>query len=214
MTVLSAQTIQALQPVEPFCQRTRHNGVTFGLGPAGYDVRVAEKLVLLPGQFVLASTVERFNMPGAVLAVVHDKSTWARRGLFVQNTVIEPGWRGFLTLEITYHGPPRLPDRGQTPPAVPIYVEAGSGIAQIVFHQLDHRTALPYEGKYQDQQAGPQTAILEGSPPPSGRHHLYQTGDADAPDAIKDRNGEVVLGLCRRCGMGEAELGEFCHAEG
>lgn len=41
-------------------------------------------------------------------------------------------------------------------------------------------------------------------------HDLYETGDADAPEAIKDRNGEVTLGLCRRCGQGEADLETFC----
>lgn len=45
-------------------------------------------------------------------------------------------------------------------------------------------------------------------------HDLYQTGDDDAPDAIKDRNGEVVLGLCRRCGKGESLLIEPCVDEG
>lgn len=43
-------------------------------------------------------------------------------------------------------------------------------------------------------------------------HELYKTGDKDAPDPIKDRNGEVVLGLCRRCGKGEIELSEPCTA--
>lgn len=41
-------------------------------------------------------------------------------------------------------------------------------------------------------------------------HLLYRTGDADAPDVIKDRNGEVVLDLCRTCGRGEIELSEPC----
>jgi hypothetical protein len=41
-------------------------------------------------------------------------------------------------------------------------------------------------------------------------HDLYKTGDADAPDVIKDRNGEVVLGLCRKCGRGEIELADRC----
>jgi hypothetical protein len=41
-------------------------------------------------------------------------------------------------------------------------------------------------------------------------HDLYETGDPDAPDAIKDRNGEVVLGLCRKCGKAEVQLDEPC----
>lgn len=47
-------------------------------------------------------------------------------------------------------------------------------------------------------------------PQPTGTHVLYKTGDADAPDAIKDRNGEVVLANCRLCGRGEAQLSEPC----
>lgn len=46
----------------------------------------------------------------------------------------------------------------------------------------------------------------------AGDHDLFKTGDADAPDCIKDRNGEVVLGLCRVCGKGEVELPAPCGA--
>jgi len=88
-------------------------------------------------------------MPDDLLGVVHDKSSWARRGLTVQNTVIEPGWRGFLTLELTYHGDADLA------------LHQGDPIAQIVFHRLDMATVQPYDGKYQDQAPGPQEAIEE-----------------------------------------------------
>jgi dCTP deaminase len=100
--ILPAQTIRQIKPVSPFSERTVHNGMTFGLGPAGYDVRIAER-VDLGVQSVLASTLERFEMPDDVLGQVCDKSTWARRGVAVQNTIIEPGWRGYLTLELTNH---------------------------------------------------------------------------------------------------------------
>ena len=71
-------------------QRSKEGGLTFGLGPAGYDVRIAETVFLWkPLSLRLASTIEKFNMPNDVLATVTDKSTWARRGIFVQNTVIE-----------------------------------------------------------------------------------------------------------------------------
>ena len=144
--IASAQTLRRLRPIEPFHERTSHNGMTFGLGPAGYDVRIAESITLLPGEFCLASTVERFAMPDDYLAMVADKSTWARRGIAVQHTVIEPGWRGFLTLELTNHS------------ADTIAIIAGDPIAQIVFHQLDVPTDSPYSGRYQDQEAGPQPA--------------------------------------------------------
>jgi hypothetical protein len=53
-----------------------------------------------------------------------------------------------------------------------------------------------------------ETALCSLRLPPA--HNLYQEGDPGAPDSIKDRNGEVVLGLCKRCGRGEAELVEPC----
>lgn len=144
MTVLSGQTIRRLRPIEPFHEREVANGMSFGLGPAGYDVRIAEDFTMTPGKFVLASTMEQFTMPDDCIAYVKDKSTWARRGICLQNTVIEPGWRGFLTLEITHHG------------NAFVRITAGDPIAQIVFHRLDEPAERPYNGKYQDQERGPQ----------------------------------------------------------
>lgn len=46
------------------------------------------------------------------------------------------------------------------------------------------------------------------------RHSLYNTGDSDAPEQIKDRNGEVVLQSCRKCGQAEADLQPECPGEG
>ena len=70
-------------------------------GWRSYDVRITCCDALIePGQFLLAATVERFQMPNDLMGIVHDKSTWARRGLVVQNTVIEPGWHGYLTIEV------------------------------------------------------------------------------------------------------------------
>ena len=137
--------------VYPFHERTKHLGLTFGLSPCGYDVRIDKDIYLRAGAFMLAATMERFNMPTFLVGIVHDKSTWARRGLAVQNTVIEPGWRGFLTLEITNHGREHHALR------------QGMAIAQILFHELDETTDQPYpeNGKYQDQPAGAQPAILE-----------------------------------------------------
>jgi dCTP deaminase len=146
--ILAAQVIRQLNIISPFHERTRHNGMTFGLGPAGYDVRIAEALVLRD-TFVLASTMEHFNMPNDVLAKVCDKSTWARRGLFVQNTIVEPGWRGYLTLELTNHSND------------PISISAGDPIAQIIFFRLEAATDQPYEGKYQDQARGVQPALRD-----------------------------------------------------
>lgn len=72
---------------------------------------------------------------------MHDKSTWARRALSVFNTVAEPGWKGYLTLELVYHGRKKL------------HIPAGSGIAQVVFHELTVKQK--YTGRYQNQQNKP-----------------------------------------------------------
>jgi len=150
--IIPAQTIRRLGIFEPFHERSKADGMTFGLGPAGYDVRIAESVFLRPGDFVLASTVERFTMPPDILGIVHDKSTWARRGLACQNTCIEPGWKGHLTLELTNHGPNNL------------RIEPGSPIAQIILHRLEEPTEAPYAGKYDNQPARPVAAIFERDP--------------------------------------------------
>lgn len=149
--ILSAQSVRtraALGLISPFHEQTRSNGLTYGLGPHGYDVRVAEDLFLWPGQFKLASTIERFNMPHDLVGRVQDKSTWARRGISLLNTVIEAGWTGYLTLEISNLL------RGM------VQIVGGSPIAQIMFEMLDYPTDLPYCGKYQNQQPGATAAIL------------------------------------------------------
>lgn len=147
--ILSAQTIRKHGIFTPFCERTRAHGMTYGLGPAGYDVRIAQDVLVMPQSAVLASTLEHFDMPTDVLGKVADKSTWARMFLAVQNTIVEPGWRGYLTLELSNHGHRE------------IRLKAGMPIAQIILHQLDQPTEQPYAGKYQDQRAGAVAAILE-----------------------------------------------------
>lgn len=136
-------------PVRPALKKKeRLHGVSHGLTEAGYDIRINQTVVLHPlRKFRLASTFEYFDMPDDLVGVVHDKSTWARRGLSVFNTVIEPGWRGWLTLELVYHG------------WKPLMVRKESGIAQVLFHELGEKAA--YVGKYQDQNNEPVRAILE-----------------------------------------------------
>ena len=171
MTILSAQSIRklctaprtyAVRPlVSPFHERTVLNGKSYGLAAAGYDVRVALKMGMAHRfttskwcetaghTFVLAATMERFAMPHNIRGVVHDKSSWIRRGLTVGNTVIEPGWQGYLTLELMYHGEGEL------------ILRDGDPIAQIAFEFLDAPTEQPYTGKYQNQEYGPQEAREE-----------------------------------------------------
>lgn len=139
------------RPVEPMLStKERAHGVSHGLGEAGYDIRIKQAVTLHPlKRFALASSVERFHMPNNLVGIVHDKSTWARRGLSVFNTVIESGWKGWLTLELVYHG------RGI------LRIPAGAGIAQVLFHQLAE--PAEYAGKYQCQPDKPISAIMEAT---------------------------------------------------
>lgn len=139
MTVVNRTRLLDAKPVRPMHnKKLRAHGVSYGLSEAGYDIRIKQAVTLHPfRRFTLASTVERFQMPDDLVGIVHDKSTWARRGLSVFNTVIEPGWEGWLTLELVYHR------------WWPLHIPAGAGIAQVIFHELNEPVA--YTGKYQGQ---------------------------------------------------------------
>lgn len=143
-----------IEPFEPV--KKQAIGMSYGLTLAGYDIRLGklpdevQSKMLHQGQFALCSSLERLAIPVDLLAVVHDKSTLARRGLALQNTVLEPGWRGHITLELSNHGPN------------PIRILAGMPIAQLLFHQVDRPTE-GYKGKYQDQPDEPVEAIYEPS---------------------------------------------------
>lgn len=148
--ILPAQHIRARTGIiTPFAERSVSHGMSYGLSSAGYDVRIKQTVVLKPGDFRLASTIERFAMPADLMAQVGDKSTWARRGLAIQNTLIEPGWEGWLTIELSNHG-------GYT-----MEIMAGMPIAQIIFMQLAEPTEQPYSGKYSNQADEPVSARLE-----------------------------------------------------
>lgn len=137
--------------------KQKSNGVSWGLSEAGYDIRIKQAVRFYrkdghisarvdgvihgDSKFVLASAIEEFDMPDCLVGIVHDKSTWARQGLSVFNTVIEPGWKGWLTLELVYHGNEEL------------IIPAGSGIAQVIFHRTSNK--VKYEGKYQNQENKP-----------------------------------------------------------
>lgn len=155
MTILSAQSIKRrVGMITPFHERTIENGVSYGLSPAGYDLRIKQTLTLFPGDFQLASTVERIVMPNDLIAGIHDKSTWIRRGLLVGNSKLEPGWEGWVTLELFLAK--AAIDRIQIP--------AGTAICQVVFQRLDEPTEQPYgaTAKYQNQPDYPVSAIMEG----------------------------------------------------
>lgn len=147
--ICNGEALLRAKPVAPFAPiKMKLHGVSYGLAEAGYDIRIKQAVTLHPlKRFALASSFEHFTMPTDLLGIVHDKSTWARRGLSVFNTVIEPGWKGWLTIELVYHG------------WRPLYIPAGVGIAQVIFHRLQYPGE--YSGKYQDQPDRPVAAILE-----------------------------------------------------
>lgn len=145
MTVLSAQTIRKLGLITPFREAYKDSqGNSAGLSACGYDLTLDQDAWVMPNGFLLLSTAEQFKIPSDVVGIIHDKSSLARKGIAVQNTVAEPGWSGYLTLEVTNHS------------KEDIYIFAGQAICQVVFHFLDAITEQPYNGKYQNQERGPQ----------------------------------------------------------
>lgn len=97
--------------------------------------READVCVIPPNSFALTRTVEYFRIPADVLVVCLGKSTYARCGLIVNVTPLEPGWEGHVTLEISNTTP------------LPARVYAGEGIAQFLFF----RGAGPCETSYADR---------------------------------------------------------------
>ena len=164
MTVINGKALLAKAPIRGMASsKLKVHGTSYGLGEAGYDIRIKQEIVFKPGmtmgptievngqlehgRFTLASAIEEFDMPADLVGVVHDKSTWARQGLSVFNTVIEPGFIGGLTLELVFHGNKEL------------IIPAGSGIAQVIFSTLAHDAR--YEGKYQGQSTDPVPAKFD-----------------------------------------------------
>jgi dCTP deaminase len=124
-------------------------GFSHGLSECGYDIRIKQKVTLFLGRrFVLASSLEYFDMPDNLMGRVLNKSSWARLGIDASMTTnIEPGWKGYLTLELRYAR------------AWPITIPAGVGIAQVIFEHV--KTPVKYRGKYQNQQNKPVSAIIK-----------------------------------------------------
>jgi dCTP deaminase len=100
--------------------------------------------VIPPNSFALARTVEYFRIPPNVLTVCLGKSTYARCGIIVNVTPFEPGWEGFVTLEISNTTP------------LPARIYSNEGIAQVLFFEGDEPCEVTYadkKGKYQKQKS-------------------------------------------------------------
>jgi dCTP deaminase len=158
-----------IEPFEP--GQVREGVVSYGLSSYGYDIRVSSEFkvftnvhnaivdpkrfdersfvdirgpecIIPPNSFALARTEEYFRIPRNVLAVCVGKSTYARCGLVVNVTPLEPTWEGYLTLEISNTTP------------LPAKVYGGEGIAQLLFFEGDEEPSVAYadrKGKYMMQ---------------------------------------------------------------
>jgi dCTP deaminase len=160
--------------IKPFVEsQVRENVISFGLSSYGYDLRVADEFkiftnvnstivdpkhfdersfvefkgpvcIIPPNSFALARSVEYFKIPRNVLTVCVGKSTYARCGIIVNVTPLEPEWEGFVTLEISNTGP------------LPARVYSHEGLCQIIFLESDDLCETSYKdkkGKYQAQKS-------------------------------------------------------------
>ena len=158
--------------IKPFVsEQKRENLISYGLSSFGYDARVsnefkiftdvdsaivdpknfknnsfvsrkANECIIPPNSFALASTVEYFKIPNDVMVICLGKSTYARCGIIVNVTPLEPGWEGHVTLEFSNTTP------------LPAKIYANEGAAQLIFLKGNEEPALTYEkrnGKYMKQ---------------------------------------------------------------
>ncbi len=108
----------------------------------GHKAEGQQYVIIPPNSFALCETVEYLEIPRDVLVICLGKSTYARCGLIVNVTPLEPEWRGKVTLEISNTTP------------LPARVYANEGVAQLVFLKADQVCEVSYAdkgGKYQDQ---------------------------------------------------------------
>ena len=158
-----------IDPFEPV--QVRNGNISYGLSSYGYDIRVSSEFkvftnvhnsivdpknfddrsfvdiegsecIIPPNSFALARTEEHFRIPRDVLVICVGKSTYARCGLIVNVTPLEPTWEGYLTLEISNTTP------------LPAKVYGGEGIAQLLFFEGDEEPETAYadrQGKYMEQ---------------------------------------------------------------
>ncbi len=105
-----------------------------------YKEVIADKITIAPHSFLLATTMEYIKLPNNLVSFVEGRSSIGRMGLFIQNAGwVDPGFEGKITLEL-YNAN-----------SLPIELEAGRRICQLVFGYMDSPALNPYRGKYQGQ---------------------------------------------------------------
>lgn len=105
-----------------------------------YKTITTDSFLIMPGQFVLATTMEYFELPDDLTAFVEGRSSLGRMGLFIQNAGwVDPGFKGEITLELFNAN------------KCAIELKAGRRVGQLVFAKMDDSALNPYNGKYQGQ---------------------------------------------------------------
>lgn len=107
------------------------------LQPAGYDLRAAQEIVMESGEQRLLATGETVELSSSVLGVLHLKSSFAREGLFASLALVDPGFRGQLTVSLFNAGKDTLK------------IESGEPFLQLTLIQLSSSPERSYSGKYQ-----------------------------------------------------------------
>lgn len=114
-----------------------------------YKTIKADKYLLLPGQFVLATTMEYISLPDDLTAFVEGRSSLGRMGLFIQNAGwVDPGFKGEITLELFNAN------------RCAIELQAGRRVGQLVLAKMDCPANEPYNGKYQGQKGATGSRIF------------------------------------------------------
>ena len=136
MTVLSdAEILESLKTGEI---KLEPNDLSICLNPAGYDLRCSRTVVIKPKQYKLVATIETVELSLRIAAFMHIRSSLAREGLIGSFAVVDPGFRGQLTLNLH-----NVSDKEVT-------LREGERIVQIVFHTLGSSAKKGYNGFYQN----------------------------------------------------------------
>ncbi len=110
------------------------------LNGAGYDLRLGAAVTIPPGQHRLAATLERVELGDDLAGTLHIRSSLARAGIFASLALVDPGFRGQLTVALYNAG------------TEPVTLHKKDRFMQMVLHDLGTKTRRPYAGRYQDSQ--------------------------------------------------------------
>ena len=108
------------------------------LNPAGYDLRLSAEVALAPSEHRLVATLERVELGRDLVGILHIRSSLAREGILASLALVDPGFRGQLTISLFNSG------------RKTIQLKAGERFLQLTLLRLGRRAATKYEGRYQD----------------------------------------------------------------